>query len=174
MVKRWIAAGAPAQAATCCGEGGSHVSSLADKPVASLADLETRGSLDWTIPSRFDALSGGVDVRRSAGGRLCMVESARYMDADDRFLVILGALGAVAAASLGWINASFTNYVGSSATILKYHRWLGTFTAGWTVICAGLAIVNECRKVRLIDSGSAALCSWVVCLSASAASSAVR
>lgn len=63
-----------------------------------------------------------------------------------RFLVVLGALGALAAASLGWINASFTSYVGSSVAILKWHRWLGTFTALWTVICAVLVVIADCRE----------------------------
>lgn len=62
-----------------------------------------------------------------------------------RFLVVLGALGALAAASLGWINASFTSYVGSSVAILKWHRWLGTFTTLWTVLCAAL-VIAECRE----------------------------
>jgi uncharacterized membrane protein len=63
-----------------------------------------------------------------------------------RFLVVLGALGALAAASLGWINASFTSYVGSSVSILKWHRWLGTLTALWTVVCAVLIVISECRE----------------------------
>ena len=63
-----------------------------------------------------------------------------------RFLVVLGAMGALVAASLGWVNASFTSYVGSSVAILKWHRWLGTFTALWTVVCAVLAVIAECRE----------------------------
>jgi uncharacterized membrane protein len=63
-----------------------------------------------------------------------------------RFLVVLGALGALTAAGLGWINASFTSYVGSSVAILKWHRWLGTFTALWTVVCAVLVVIAECRE----------------------------
>lgn len=63
-----------------------------------------------------------------------------------RFLVILGALGAVAAAGLGWINASFTSYVGQSAGILKWHRWLGTFTAAWTLMCAVLVVMSDCAE----------------------------
>lgn len=62
-----------------------------------------------------------------------------------RFLVVLGALGALTAATLGWINASFTSYVGSSVAILKWHRWLGTFTTLWTVLCAAL-VIAECRE----------------------------
>jgi len=63
-----------------------------------------------------------------------------------RFLVVLAALGALAAAGLGWINASFTSYVGQSATILSWHRWLGTGTAAWAVVCASLAILTKCEE----------------------------
>jgi hypothetical protein len=63
-----------------------------------------------------------------------------------RFLVILGALGGVATAGLGWINAYFSSYVGKSASILLWHRWLGTGTSLWTLLCAGLAVVSECKE----------------------------
>jgi 4-hydroxybenzoate polyprenyltransferase len=63
-----------------------------------------------------------------------------------RFLVILAALGAVVAAGLGWINASFTSYVGQSAAILKWHRWLGTGTALWAVVCAALVVMSKCEE----------------------------
>jgi uncharacterized membrane protein len=63
-----------------------------------------------------------------------------------RFLVVIAALGAVAAAGLGWVNASFTSYVGQSAAVLRWHRWLGTGTAAWTVVCAGIAISSGCEE----------------------------
>ena len=63
-----------------------------------------------------------------------------------RFLVILAAMGAIAATTLGWINAYFTSYVGESAGILSWHRWLGTGTALWACVCAGLVIVNRCPE----------------------------
>lgn len=63
-----------------------------------------------------------------------------------RFLVVLAALGALAAAGLGWINASFTSYVGQSAAILSWHRWLGTGTAAWAAICASLAVLSKCEE----------------------------
>ncbi len=63
-----------------------------------------------------------------------------------RFLVVLAALGAVSAACLGWINASFTSYVGQSAAILWWHRWLGTGAAAWAAVCAGLAILSKCEE----------------------------
>ncbi|EDY20899.1 hypothetical protein CfE428DRAFT_1192 [Chthoniobacter flavus Ellin428] len=63
-----------------------------------------------------------------------------------RFLVVLAALGAISAAALGWINAYFASYVGQAAPILKWHRWLGTGTAIWAVVCAALAMIHECRE----------------------------
>lgn len=63
-----------------------------------------------------------------------------------RFLIIVGALGAVGAATLGWINACFTSYVGSSVRILFWHRWMGTFTAVWAVTCATLSVLSECKE----------------------------
>ncbi len=63
-----------------------------------------------------------------------------------RLLVVLAALGAVAAVGLGWINAYFTSYVGQSASILGWHRWLGTGTGVWSVVCAGLATLGKCEE----------------------------
>jgi uncharacterized membrane protein len=63
-----------------------------------------------------------------------------------RFLVVLAALGALSAAVLGWINAYFASYTGQLAPILKWHRWLGTSTALWSFVCAGLVLLNECRE----------------------------
>ena len=63
-----------------------------------------------------------------------------------RFLVILAAFGALSAAVLGWINAYFASYTGQLAPILKWHRWLGTGTALWCLICAALVLLHECRE----------------------------
>jgi uncharacterized membrane protein len=63
-----------------------------------------------------------------------------------RFLVILAAAGAVATAVLGWINASFTSYAGKNAVLLDWHRWVGTGTAVWALICAGLILLSDGRE----------------------------
>jgi uncharacterized membrane protein len=63
-----------------------------------------------------------------------------------RFLVLLAALGAIAAVGLGWINASFTSYTGQLAGVLRWHRWLGTSTAVWAILCAGLVMMNDCKE----------------------------
>ncbi len=63
-----------------------------------------------------------------------------------RFLVVLGALGAVAASVLGWINAYFSSYSKDPGALLWWHRWLGTGTALWAVVCALLIIIHECQE----------------------------
>lgn len=63
-----------------------------------------------------------------------------------RFLVVLAALGALAAAGLGWVNAYFASYTGQLAPVLKWHRWLGTGTAVWSVVCAVQVVAFECAE----------------------------
>lgn len=63
-----------------------------------------------------------------------------------RLLVVLAALGAVSAVALGWINAYFTSYVGQSASILGWHRWLGTGTGVWAMVCAALVMLGKCEE----------------------------
>ena len=55
-----------------------------------------------------------------------------------RFCVVLGAAAAVVAATLGWCDAAFSNYRGTSAQLLAWHRWFGTATAAWAVFVAML------------------------------------
>ncbi len=58
-----------------------------------------------------------------------------------RFLVVLGAGGALGTATLGWLNV----YAGVSQ-VYQLHKWLGTATALWALISAGAAIFFECRE----------------------------
>ena len=61
-----------------------------------------------------------------------------------RFLVVLAALGGLAAAGLGWMNAYFSSYDKAPGALLWWHRWLGSATSVWAVICAGLACLGPC------------------------------
>lgn len=56
-----------------------------------------------------------------------------------RYCVMLGAAGAVVTATLGWCDASSLSFTGTSAEVLVWHRWLGTATAIWAVLTAGLS-----------------------------------
>lgn len=63
-----------------------------------------------------------------------------------RFLVVIAALGALSATVLGWVNAYFSSYDKSPGAVLWWHRWLGTGTALWAVICAGAGFMGDCRE----------------------------
>jgi len=63
-----------------------------------------------------------------------------------RFLVIIAALSAVPAAVLGWFNAYFSSYNKAVGALLWWHRWIGTGTAVWVVICASLLIIDQCAE----------------------------
>ncbi len=63
-----------------------------------------------------------------------------------RFLVVLAALGGLASAGLGWMNAYFSSYDKAPGALLWWHRWLGSVTSVWAVICAGLAFLGPCSE----------------------------
>ena len=60
-----------------------------------------------------------------------------------RFCVVLGAATAVITATLGWCDAPFSTYAGASASILLWHRWVGTATAVWAVLTAMLLEISN-------------------------------
>jgi uncharacterized membrane protein/mono/diheme cytochrome c family protein len=62
------------------------------------------------------------------------------------YCVVLGAVGAVVAAALGWLDAWGGAGAGQSA--LNLHRWLGTAAAGWALVTAGLSARDERRGIR--------------------------
>ncbi|HTS18666.1 MAG TPA: DUF2231 domain-containing protein [Verrucomicrobiae bacterium] len=51
-----------------------------------------------------------------------------------RFCIWLGMLSALLTATLGWCDAAFSSYRGTSASVLIWHRWLGTTTALWALV----------------------------------------
>jgi uncharacterized membrane protein len=55
-----------------------------------------------------------------------------------RFCVTLGTVAAVITATLGWCDAPFSTYAGTSASVLFWHRWFGTGTAVWAVLATVL------------------------------------
>ena len=73
---------------------------------------------------------------------LNVVTSRPWFGAAARFCVLVGAAGAVVAASLGWIHAAFAGYVDDMATVLLFHRWLGTSVAVWAVATACVSEVS--------------------------------
>ena len=63
-----------------------------------------------------------------------------------RFLVVIGALSSIPTATLGWL-VEFPITKGSSlASVYNIHKWMGTVTAIWAVVCAVLLCMNECAE----------------------------
>lgn len=58
-----------------------------------------------------------------------------------RFLVLVGTAGALGTATLGWLNA----HPGVTA-LYQFHKWLGTGSAVWALLCAGCAVFFECKE----------------------------
>jgi uncharacterized membrane protein/mono/diheme cytochrome c family protein len=143
-VRRWINLGAPAPAA-------ATPTDAVAMTVAAPPKLEMplwKKTLRWI--GRFHPLSTHFPVALMfvavfAEGIAWWTRRETWLQTV-RFLVVLAALGAIAAAGLGWINAWFTSYVGQSASILQWHRWLGTATALWAGVCAGVAMIGDCHE----------------------------
>ena len=141
-VRRWIELGAPEPAPT------EHAAAPA---VASAPELRMpvwKRALRWLgrlhpVSTHFPVALMFVAV--FAEGLAWWTRRETWLQTV-RLLVVLAALGAVAAVGLGWINAYFTSYVGQSASILGWHRWLGTGTGVWSVVCAGLAVLGKCEE----------------------------
>ena len=143
-VKRWIEAGAPATLLPS-GEQATPIAS-ANPPEVQMP-LWKR-TLRWIgrfhpVSTHFPVALMFVAVFAEALAWWTRRESWLQTV---RLLVVLGALGAIAATGLGWVNAYFSSYVGQSAAVLQWHRWLGTFTAVWAAGCAGLSVSAECEE----------------------------
>ena len=85
----------------------------------------------------------GLLIAAAVAEFLLMFTGATSLASASRFCLLLGALGAVTAAPLGWANAAFAGYTGDLASIVTVHRWLGTTTALWSVIVVVLAEVSR-------------------------------
>lgn len=74
----------------------------------------------------------------------CLAEALAFVTKRDffrnaaRFSLLLGAIGGVVAASLGWAAGAFANYPPEFSGTLSLHRWLGTATAVLLVVAAVL------------------------------------
>ena len=138
-VRRWIEAGAPEPAPA------EHSAPAAGAGSAEIKMPAWKRALRWLgrlhpVSTHFPVALMFVAV--FAEGLAWWTQRPSWLQTV-RLLVVLAALGAVAAVGLGWINAYFTSYVGQSASILGWHRWLGTGTGVWAVVCAALAVLGK-------------------------------
>jgi uncharacterized membrane protein/YHS domain-containing protein len=76
-----------------------------------------------------------------------------------RALLTLGAMAALIAAGLGWINAENESYTGGMAETLWLHRWLGVAAAALGVVTLGLAA--GVRRLEARPGAVAAPAGWL-------------
>jgi uncharacterized membrane protein len=142
-VKRWIEVGAPAELRTTPGPAPT----AAPEPPKSTEPL-WKASIRWV--GKFHPLSTHFPVALMfvavfAEG-LAWWTRREQMFETVRFLVIVSALGGVAATVLGWVNAYFSSYNKATGALLFWHRWLGTGAGVWAIICAVLVVISHCRE----------------------------
>lgn len=141
-VKRWIEMGAPGELPA------AHVQTATAAPGPKLEMPFWKRTLRWI--GRFHPVSTHFPVALmfvalAAEGMAFWTRRDSWMQTT-RFLLVLAALGAISTVALGWINAYFASYTGQSAPILSWHRWLGTVSGVWAVICAGLSVLSPCSQ----------------------------
>jgi uncharacterized membrane protein/mono/diheme cytochrome c family protein len=144
VVKRWIEIGAPGELP---GKG-------EPEPAPSVAILEKPPEpfpvrvLRWI--GQFHPLSTHFPVALMFVAVLA--EGLAWASRRDswlqtvRFLIVIAALGAVAATVLGWVNAHFSSYNKTPYELLWWHRWLGTGAGLWAAVCAVAAFMGECHE----------------------------
>lgn len=144
-VRRWIELGAPdAPVATGPAPAATATTAAEAKPVWPF----WKKAIEWI--GRFHPVSTHIPVGLMLTAVLA--EALAWWTRKDswlqtvRFLVIVAALGAVATGSLGWINAYFSSYSKEPWALLWWHRWLGTGTSLWAVVCAVLVVIHECPE----------------------------
>lgn len=88
---------------------------------------------------------GNVAALAGAGGSQGVALKPRVTDTV-RTLTVLGALGAVAAAGAGWLNAEYEAPSTTTATTLFFHRWTGVAAAALAVVAWVAAVLA--RRTR--------------------------
>lgn len=90
-----------------------------------------------------------------------------FMVGAARFCLVLGAAGALFAATSGWAAAAFSHHPLESAAFLERHRWLGTSTAILSWVAFALSEIARRRgspglvlTYRLALGATAALVGW--------------
>ncbi len=133
-VKRWIEIGAPGDLPPRAGHEAAAPKAAPPKP----REPFLRHFFRWA--GRFHPLTTHFPVALMFVA--AFAEGIAWASGRDkwlqtvRFLIILAALGAVGASVSGWVNAYFSSYNKEPWALLWWHRWLGTATGVWCVICA--------------------------------------
>jgi hypothetical protein len=135
VIRAWVASGAPAASSP----------SLPGPTLPATHPLElsaVKRLFRWL--GRFHIPAVHFPIALLAAAALGEVWAAwravRIPESAVRFGVLLGAGGAVFAATLGWLHADLGGYGSADSQVLSLHRWIGTTAALWAV---GIALLSE-------------------------------
>lgn len=105
-------------------------------------------TLDWLgrlhpaaahFPIALIVAAGVAELLGGMSGRVWLLDAGR-------FCLWFGAVGALVAAPLGWLNAGFD--VGGDDAVLASHRWLGTFAVIGVIALVVLLEVARRKQTR--------------------------
>jgi uncharacterized membrane protein len=151
LIHNWIAAGAPAagppQPAAVSATAPAEEATAAGSTGGAGSVPAWKRLLRWLGKFHLLVLHFPIALILTAAAveGWCVVRGARVPSPVVRCCLVLGAVGGVAAAGLGWLLADFGHYGGGSRQLLGLHRWLGTL-AGVSVV--GLAVLSEAEVRR--------------------------
>lgn len=144
-LRRWIEAGAPSLLPEGLAGRQKELLTATEAPVEAPKPPQSFLSrlLEWI--GRFHAASthfpiGLLVVAVLSEGLAWLTKKENWLSCT-RFLVVLGALSAMNTVLLGWLNV----HPGDSL-LYQTHKWMGTATAIWALICGGCAVFFECRE----------------------------
>lgn len=133
LIRWWIDAGAPAPQSTS-----SDMAALSRAPRRPMSS----GERLLRFAGRFHVMVVHFPIALLVAAALAegwlMWMGRSETSAAVRYCVLLGAIGAVAAAALGWARVPFVGFAGAGQTLLL-HRWAGTAAGGLAVLAALLS-----------------------------------
>jgi uncharacterized membrane protein len=143
-IHAWIAAGAPSDSIVSVGANPPETAPASAPPSLWRSVLRRVGPLHLIavhFPIALLIAAAGAEFRS-------LIQGSRVPTTVVRYCVLLGGVGAVATASLGWIHAANGHGLGAPQ-VLSLHRLIGTFAAAWAV---GTVLVSESDDHRGVRS----------------------
>jgi uncharacterized membrane protein len=143
VIHDWIEAGAPADPILSVAANPPESNPTSTPPSAMKSMVRRVGPFHLVVVHFPIALL----IAAAASEFRSIVQGSRTPTPVVRFCVLLGAVGALTAASLGWIHAANGHGAGAPQ-ILMLHRWIGTTAAIWAVGTVFLSEWDERHGVR--------------------------
>ena len=165
-IRAWIAAGAPVPPSSTSPPNSQSSASpplgstdtFTPTPSPSPPSLTTR-VFAWI--GRFHVLVIHFPIALLVAAALAEAIAAwrgsRMPSPKVRYCVLLGAVSAVAAVTLGWLHADLGGFGAASRSTLAVHRWLGTIAG---LGAAAIAVLSEIDNRRGWRSASFRIALW--------------